>query len=147
MARNGWTMRTRTAALLAVAAVLVAIGVAGLYAAGYLAWNRPWTPAAPGQTPPGGLSRADAIRIAAAAARSKVPQIDDDDEVARAEAMVMPAGETQVGFPPTMDAAAHPWVWRVYFDKLAPTPTDERTVVVYLDYYTGEVLHSETFFF
>ena len=112
----------------AVLAVVLAVGIGcpRLWA------TSSWSPSSPGDTPPGGIPRSEAIAIATSSALELGMA---SDETAAPEAEVIP--DTWDG-----GTAKHPWIWRVWFvaRNVAPVQTGRAGTLVELDYFTGEVL-------
>lgn len=78
---------------------------------------------APGATPSGGMSRADAIRTAAGWAGASQSEIDGSDTSVWLGDSTVKDGENR-------------WLWKVTFSSFAG-PTSGRVATVYLDYFTG----------
>jgi hypothetical protein len=77
--------------------------------------------------PSGGISRADAIRIAAEAASATQAEIDGA------------SAEVVFGDRWWADAKDYRWVWKVVFTEVAG-PTSGRQATVIIDYLTGSVI-------
>ena len=129
-----WRRRRLMAVVAAVLAVGLVVGGIGL-AANWVGGGSPTAPAstsppdsslAPGATPTGGISRADAIQIAASAASATPTEL----ETASAEIRF---GDS----PPAV--ATNLWIWKVTFTTYGG-PTGGRQAIVILDYFTGYVI-------
>jgi hypothetical protein len=109
-------------------AVAIAVGTGSVR----LLATQSWSSRSPGDTPPGGIRRSDAIAIATRSALELGIALDET---------VAPDAEA---IPDTwdVDAGNHPWIWRVWFEarNVAPVQSGRAGTLVQLDYFTGEVL-------